>query len=431
MEVDPTRVCELLVGLPEVKVLGVVDEGDGPLWVHVETRDPRPSCARCRGAVVVKDRPSVELVDLPCFGRVVRLVWRKRRWSCVDATCAMGSWTEAAPAIAAARLVMTDRAGRWVTEQVGRHGRTVNEVALELGCDWHTVNDTVLAYGTALIDDDPTRIGCPTALGLDETLFVRIGPRHLQQWSTSIVDVRAGRLLDVVAGRSGVEPSRWLAARGVEWRANIEWATLDLSGPYRAVFDTMLPDAVQVADPFHLVKLANSKLDECRRRVQNDTMGHRGRKDDPLYRCRRLLTKADERLDDRGRAKLLGLLDAGDPGGEVRTAWHAKEVVRSIYDHHDPDLAVEFVERLGRDLQDDSCPVEVRSLGRTIIRWRDQIAAWHRAHVSNGPTEAANNLIKRIKRIAFGFTRFRNYRIRVLLYAGRPNWDLLASITPR
>ena len=49
---------------------------------------------------------------------------------------------------------------------------------------------------------------------------------------------------------------------------------------------------------------------------------------------------------------------------------------------------------------------------------------------SNGPTEAANNLIKRVKRVAFGLTRFRNHRIRVLLYAGRPNWDLLATIRP-
>ena len=69
------------------------------------------------------------------------------------------------PAVAAPRLVMTDRAGRWVTEQVGRHGRTVNEVAGELGCDWHTVNDTVIVYGTAVVDDDPDRIGFPTALG--------------------------------------------------------------------------------------------------------------------------------------------------------------------------------------------------------------------------------------------------------------------------
>jgi len=428
VEVDPTRMCELLVGLPEVTVLGVVDELDAPIVVHVETRDVRPSCVTCLGAVVIKDRPCVELVDLPCFGRPARLVWRKRRWSCANVACAAGSWTEDVPAIAARRLVMTDRAGRWVTEQVGRHGRTVNEVAAELGCDWHTVNDTVIAYGTALVDDDPDRLGQPTALGLDETLFCRIGPRRRQSWSTSIVDVRAGRLLDVVPGRSAVEPCRWLADRGDGWLANIEYATLDLSGPYRLVFDTMLPDAVQVADPFHLVKLANAKLDECRRRVQNDTLGHRGRKRDPLYRARRLLTKADERLDDDGRTKLLGLLDAGDPRGEVRTAWHAKEVVRSIYDHHDPALALEFVERLGRDLQDRSCPVEVRSLGRTLIRWRDQIAAWHRAHVSNGPTEAANNLIKRIKRIAFGFTRFRNYRIRVLLYAGRPNLRVLDSM---
>ena len=143
------------------------------------------------------------------------------------------------------------------------------------------------------------------------------------------------------------------------------------------------------------------------------------------------MTKAYERLTIEGRTRLLGLLDAGDPRGDVKMAWHAKEVVRQIYAHTDPDLAVEFVERLGHDLQDDSCPLEVRSLGRTLIRWRDQIAAWHQAHVTNGPTEAANNLIKRVKRVAFGFRRFRNYRIRVLLYAGRPNWDLLATITPR
>lgn len=423
--------CELLVGLPEVTVLGVVDVVGRPLLVHVETRRERPVCPGCGGLVAIKDRPAVELVDLPAFGRTARLVWRKRRWTCRDSACAIGSWTEDVPGIAAARLVMTDRAGRWVTEQVGRFGRTVNEVAVQLGCDWHTVNDTVLAYGTALVDDDPDRIGSVTALGLDETLFVRTGLWRRQVWSTSIVDVRRGRLLDVVAGRSASEPCAWLGQRSQEWLDGIEYASLDLSGPYRVVFDTMVPDAVQVADPFHLVKLANSALDECRRRVQDDTMGHRGRKHDPLYRCRRLLTKADERLDDNGRTKLLGLLRAGDPRGEVTTAWHAKEAVRALYEHTDPELALDWVTRLGHDLQDADCPPEVRRLGRTLIRWRHQIAAWHQAHVTNGPTEAANNLIKRVKRVAFGFTRFVNYRIRTLLYAGRPNWDLLATIAPR
>ncbi|MGH9054913.1 MAG: glycosyltransferase family 39 protein [Acidimicrobiales bacterium] len=122
------------------------------------------------------------------------------------------------------------------------------------------------------------------------------------------------------------------------------------------------------------------------------------------------------------------MLEAGDPDGEVRTTWHAKEMVRSIYDHTDPDVALEFVTRLG--LQDPAYPVEVNTLGRPLIRWRHHIAAWHQSRHTNAATEAANNLLKRVKRVAFGFTNFRHFRIRALLYAGRPNWNLLPLLTP-
>ena len=203
-----------------------------------------------------------------------------------------------------------------------------------------------------------------------------------------------------------------------------------LSGPYRVAYDQVLPHAHQVADPFHVVRLANQRLDETRRRVQNDTLGHRGRKDDPLYRIRRLLTMAHERLDIRGNSRLQGLLRAGDPYGEVRDAWYAKESVRDIYQIGCPELAGEFTQQLCYDLGDRSLPAEINQLGRTIARWSTQIVNWHHARVTNGPTEALNNLIKRIKRIAFGFRNFTNYRIRALLYAGKPNWNLLAIITP-
>src|SRR5438270_5516877 len=107
---------------------------------------------------------------------------------CPDGDCEMGSWTWEDSRIAVARQAMTDRAGRWATVQVGMLGRTVNEVATELGCDWHTVNDTVMSFGAALIDD-PGRIAeFVEALGLDETLFVRRGERHRQEFVTSIVD---------------------------------------------------------------------------------------------------------------------------------------------------------------------------------------------------------------------------------------------------
>jgi transposase len=431
VESDPRRMCEILVGLPTVTVLGIEDVVGEHLRVHVQSRASRPFCSGCGTAAVVKERPIVELVDLPTHGRASRLLWHKHRWNCPDERCVIGSWMGEDDKIAAARMSMTDRAGRWLTEQIGRYARSVNEVAIELGCDWHTVNGTLLAYGAALIDDDPDRYGTVTALGLDEVLFARTGPWHRQEFSTQIVDVNAGQLLDVVPGRSGGKPKEWLEAKGKQWRDNVRWATLDLSGPYRAVFDDKLPGATQVADPFHVVKLANAKLDECRRRVQNATLGHRGHKYDPLYRCRRLLTKADERLDENGRTKLLGLLRAGDPKNEVTTTWHAKEAIREIYTHTNTELALQFVERLSADMADADNPGEVRSLGRTLKRWKLQITAWHTAHVTNGPTEAVNNLIKRVKRAAFGFASFENYRIRSLLYAGKPNWALLATIRPR
>ena len=247
---------------------------------------------------------------------------------------------------------------------MGKYARSVNEVAAEFGCDWHTVNDTVVGYGEALLEADDDRIDEATGLGLDELLMVRLGPFHRQHFSTQMVDVRAGQLLDIVPGRGSAEPMGWLANQGPVFRNRIEFGTLDLSGPYRRVFEVMVPRAILVADPFHVTKLANTKLDECRRRVQNETLGHRGRKFDPLYRCRRLLTKAKERLDDKGSEKLKGLLRAGDPDGDVATCWEAKEAVRESYAHADADVALEWVTQLGHDLQDKDYPIEARSFGR-------------------------------------------------------------------
>ena len=423
--------CEILVDLLDVNIMGVEGGHRQPVTVHFECRRVDVGCPECGVLARVKDRDRVSLVDLPMNGRPTRVVWHKRRFFCPDADCPKGSWNEVDTRIAFPRHLVTDRAGRWLTEQIGKNARSVNEIADELGCDWHTVSDALLRYGEALVDDDEGRIGLVEALGLDETLFVREGVYRRQRFSTSIVDVGGGQLLDVVPGRKGDEPTSWLMRRTCRWRFHVRYATLDLSGPYRSVFNATLPWATQIADPFHVVKLANQKLDECRRRIQNEFFGHRGRKLDPLYRARRLLTMASERLDDHGREKLQGLLRAGDPRGDVSACYTAKEAVRELYTVSDYELAGQWIDELIRDMDDSSWPIEVRSLGRTLTRWREHIIAWHRAHFANAATESMNNLIKRVKRTAFGFRSFRNFRVRSLLYAGKPNWDLLATITPR
>lgn len=199
-------------------------------------------------------------------------------------------------------------------------------------------------------------------------MFVRTGAFKRRSWVTSIVDVtRPARLLDVVEGRSAKAPSAWLDARPKAWRDRIEWAALDLSGPYRKTFNDSLPDATQAADPFHVIKLANTRLDDVRRRVQQETLGHRGHRDDPLYKSRRLLTKGHERLDDKGEAKLLSFLEAGDPNGEVRMAWHAKETLRGLYGQP-AEEAPTYLAELVESLLDADMPDELRQLGRTLRR---------------------------------------------------------------
>jgi transposase len=80
-----------------------------------------------------------------------------------------------------------------------------------------------------------------------------------------------------------------------------------------------------------VVRLANRCLDQVRRRVQNQTLGHRGRKRDPLYRIRKLLVTGAERLDGMGLDRMLLGTRLGDPDQEVLGARLAKESVRDVY----------------------------------------------------------------------------------------------------
>jgi len=261
----------------------------------------------------------VELVDLPVFGRAARLVWHKRRWRCGDPECAAGTVTEQDPRIAPERERLTTRAGRWARRQSGR-GRPHSDIAAELGCIWHPVNESVRRWGAALLAADTERISDVAALGLDEHLMWRRGRFRAKAWATGIVDVGRGQLLDVVAGRAAQAPAAWLLQRPCRRLAGVRWAVLDLSGPYRAAFDAAVPHAREAADPFCVVGLANDALDEVRRRIHQQTLRRRGHKADPLHRARELLTTASERVTGAGRARLRGLLDAGDPYGEVRDA---------------------------------------------------------------------------------------------------------------
>jgi transposase len=167
--------------------------------------------------------------------------------------------------------------------------------------------------------------------------------------------------------------------------------------------------------------VADRCLDKVRRRVQQETLHHRGRKADPLYRIRKLLLSGAERLDERGHDRMLLGLRAGDPRDEVLGAWLAKESVRDVYladDRHEAELLID--KAIAGCAADDV--EEIRSLGNTLRSWRTEILAHHDTGASNGPTEGLNLLVKKVKRCGHGFRTFEHYRLRVLLHAGGVTW---------
>jgi hypothetical protein len=92
VEIDPTRMCELLVGLPDVEVLGIDSPEPGHLVVVVAAREDRPSCARCGTAAWVKDYREVDLVELPAFDQTVTLRVIRTRWRCPRLRCQIAWW---------------------------------------------------------------------------------------------------------------------------------------------------------------------------------------------------------------------------------------------------------------------------------------------------------------------------------------------------
>jgi transposase len=388
----------------------------GEWQLAVQTTATAIGCVGCGVRATPHGRRTVRVRDLPLGGRPVVLAWRKRIWRCREPACRVRTWTEQAAAIRP-RAVLTERARAEACRRVGKDAHAVAAVARDLGVGWATIMRAVEDHGTPLVDD-PARLEGVATLGLDETTFLKATRLAPTRYVTGLVDLEQGRLLDVVADRTRAAVNGWLGARTHDWLARIATVALDPWRGYASALVVPLGHATVVVDHFHAIRLANTVVDQVRRRTQQATLGHRGRKRDPLYRIRKLLLTAAEQLTSRGRVRLRAGLAVGDPTGEVAVAWQGKELLRAVYAASDLAHARAALERFYR-WADSVGVAELSRLARTVRAWEAEILAFHSTKgCSNGPTEAVNLLIKKVKRVGHGFRNFTNYRLRLLLHCG-------------
>ena len=390
--------------------------------IECRVAEPDPWCRGCGSRALSRGTDTRQLAHEPFGHRPTMLLVRVRRYKCSG--CGR-SWREDLTAAAAERAKLSRRGMRWALEGIVIDHLTVSRVAAGLGVSWHTANDAVLAEGRRVLIDNPGRFDGVRVLGVDEHVWrhTRSGDKYV----TVIIDLTpvrektgSSRLLDMVEGRSKSVFKTWLAARVQGWRDGVEVVAMDGFTGFKTAASEELPDAVTVIDPFHVVRLAGDALDQCRRRIQRDVFGRRGRKDDPLYKARRTLHTGAGLLTEKQQTRLKALF-ADEQHVEVEATWGIYQRMVTAYREPDRKLG-KFLMHSVIDSLTTSVPtllVELRRLGRTLKqRAADILAFFDRPGTSNGPTEAINGRLEHLRGSALGFRNLTNYIARSLLETG-------------
>ena len=243
-------------------------------------------------------------------------------------------------------------------------------VAEGLGVAWDTANDAVQAEGKRILINDENRFDV-TATGVDEHVW-----RHTRRG-----DKFPTVIIDLTALRDGTGPPQ--AAR--HGRGTLQAGIQDLArrptpsmarrgrrrrdgGGFKTAAAEEIPTAVAV-DPFHVVRLAGDALDRCRRRVQLAIHGHRGFKDDPLYKLRRTLHTGADLLTDKQIHRLHALF-AGDDHVELEATWGIYQPMITAYREPNRTKGRELLSKLIDDLGHSVPKVlsEIITLCRTLPR---------------------------------------------------------------
>ncbi|WP_244667063.1 ISL3 family transposase [Myceligenerans indicum] len=419
---DRCRRCDLLLGLAGVHVEHV--ERGPTLTITISSATRLMGCPACGVVAEGRGRRVRILHDVP--GVVpVTLHWRQRTWRCPDAGCPVGVFVEQVPDLVRPRGSLTCRAVAWAIGQLRHQHATVAGLARLLQVAWKTLWRAVRPELERRAADE-SRFTAVRSLGVDEHVWHHAnpktrGPKEL----TGMVDLTRdeqgrvhARLLDLVPGRSKKAYVDWLTARGQKFRQGVEVAALDPFGGYKSAIDDQLEDATAVLDAFHVVKLGTQVVDEVRRRVQQDTTGHRGRKGDPLFGIQTILRAGAEKLTEKQQARLARAINADEAHEEVFVAWQCAQQLRAVYRTTDLAEGRRLAEKILASFH--TCPIpEVARLGRTLRKWRAAFLAYFTtSRSSNGGTEAMNGIIELHRRLARGYRNRDNYRLRMLLAGG-------------
>jgi transposase len=401
-----------------------VDEKTTTIFCAPVARDSR--CPDCGRDGRYRDTVTRPLTDLPVAGYPLVLQVAVPRYRCTTAECGRAVFNQDLGKLAAPRASTTPRCARYVLRRLMIDRTTISAIAAELGVSWHTVSSIAMrAVADLVAAAGPDRLAGVRVIGVDEH---RWAPRRVGAtgFVTLIIDLTPvhdqsgpARLLDLVEGRSATAFGSWLAAQPADFAAGVQVVAMDGFAGYKTAATDVVPDAVTVMDPFHVVALAGTKLDLIRQRIQQQTLHRRGHTGDPLYGIRRIARTRLQLLSTRQYARLNSVFDAEEHIAVKVASLIYQKIIAAYADpnrRRGKKAMTTLIESLRRGVPTGL--EEIAQLGRTLWRRRNDILAFFDHHASNGPTEAINGRLEALRRNALGFRNLTNYRIRSLLHSG-------------
>ncbi len=366
--------------------------GTATLAVEAEKQSAFEVCPRCATASgSVYDRRIVRLRDAPMRDLAVRLIVRKRRFSCRP--CGR-PFTEPVPGVLP-RHRSTARFRRsllWACENFS----DLTQVRRAYHCSTGYLYKAL--YAQLELEQRQRRYPWPQVIGLDEHFFRR-GRGGFRQFVSMVVDYRNRRLFELVEGRSVGELEGQLGH--IPGRENVRFVVADLSDPYKTFVHRFFPNARIVADKFHVLRLLVPHINRRRKLITGDRRS---------AAIRRLLLRSRFRLDPASRWAVDRWL-ADFP--ELRALYEAKETLHRLYRIRGRERAKHALTAFTDQLALSPLP-ELQTLRRTLVRWRREVLAYFGTGLTNARTEGFNNKAKLVKKRAYGYRSFRNYRLRLL-----------------
>ncbi len=362
---------------------------------HLEVRKTStievcPRCATPSGAIY--DHRVARIRDAPIRDRQVMLHIRKRRFSCKP--CAK-PFTEPVPGIhKGARFTERfKRAVLWACETFS----DLKSVRRAFRCSAGFLYRTL--YQQLELKRRMRLYPWPKVIGIDEHFFRRNPTFGFREFVSVLVDYKGRRLMEVVHGRSSAELEYSL--QYIPGRHHVRFVVMDLCEPFRNFVRGFFKNALIVADKFHVVRLLSGAINRRRKEITGD------RRTLPL---RRLLLRNGFTLD-HGRRFLLNRWLQRHP--ELNEVYRTKEALHSLYRVKGYDRAARVFTRLTDQMAGSQLP-EIQTLRSTLMRWRFEILTYFASGLTNGRTEGFNNKAKVVKRRAYGYRSFANYRLRLL-----------------